>query len=268
MQSSGSTPAGLLIVGHGTRNSVGCGEFLTLAANIKQYFPNNPVQAGFLELATPSIEDSLTELSVQGCTHFAVVPILLFSAGHAKSDIPNEVQAAANRLDMTCLGQSLPLGASDAAVQLSNTRFLESVSKEPTVDLENCGLCMIGRGASDPGAIEQMLFLVEKRRLSTPVRWITTGFFAAAEPTVDQVLAEASKDDCQSIYVQPHLLFEGQLTVELRTRIDLLNRNSQKVFRMVSPLGARTDVALAFASEFAKNPDFAGIFPNSLGSIS
>jgi sirohydrochlorin cobaltochelatase len=260
-------PVGLLIVGHGTRNPVGCEEFLTLANLINQYFPKNPVEAGFLELATPSIEDALSKLAGRGCDRFAVLPILLFCAGHAKSDIPNEVQSAASKLGMTCLGQSAPLGASDFAVRLSHSRFLEAASQEPMVNLATCGLCMIGRGASDTHAIDEMMLLVEKRRLTTPVRWTTTGFFAVAEPTVDQVLFEASKTDCPTIFVQPHLLFEGQLTRELRDKIEVLKSSSTKDFRLVPALGPRKDVAEAFASEFAKNQDFGGIFANNLGSI-
>jgi sirohydrochlorin cobaltochelatase len=256
---------GILIVGHGTRNAVGCSQFLELAEKLKLCFPASPVEAAFLELATPSIEMGLEALARRGCKDFAVLPILLFEAGHAKSDVPNEVSAAADNLHMQCLGQSSPIAASDTAVQLSLDRFRESLQTQPDLDPEYIALCMIGRGASDPHATAQMEELVRKRQAIVRTGWSRIGYFAAARPTVDEVLADCLSCPLDDVFIQPHLLFEGQLTEELRAKVAQMRQLGHKRIHLVEALGSRVDVAQAYALEFAKNTRFRDIFPMNLG---
>jgi sirohydrochlorin ferrochelatase len=256
---------GILIVGHGTRNAVGCSQFLELAEKLKLCFPASPVEAAFLELANPSIEMGLEALASRGCDAFAVIPILLFEAGHAKSDVPSEVAVAADRLRMTCLGQASPIAASELAVQVSIDRFLEACKAIGVRDIRQTALCMIGRGASDPNAIAQMEELVEKRQAKMPAGWVKIGYFAAASPTVDEALNASLECPFEDVFVQPHLLFEGQLTVELRAKVEELRQLGKKRFHLIQALGSRNDVAQAFAQQFAENHRFRDIFPMKQG---
>ncbi len=61
------------------------------------------------------------------------------------------------------------------------------------------------------------------------LHWYETGFFAGGAPTVDQLLAEAQQSGCTQIVVQPHLLFEGELVLQLRRKVSELSSDSNRI---------------------------------------
>lgn len=85
---------GLLVVGHGTRESAGLDEFRRLVGMLEAHLPQVPVEPCFLELAKPSIAEAAKRLVARGARHVRVLPTLLFTAGHAERDIPQQVAAA------------------------------------------------------------------------------------------------------------------------------------------------------------------------------
>ncbi len=101
---------GVLIVGHGTRNREGTLQFLQLASQFQDRLQNIPCQACFLELADPSIEEGVEQLKLLGVERLLIVPVLLFSAGHAKSDIPDAVAVACEKLGVQAVAQSVHSG--------------------------------------------------------------------------------------------------------------------------------------------------------------
>ena len=58
---------GLLVVGHGTREELGIGEFLRVVDDLARRFPHVPIEPCFLELAQPSIADAIGKLSSAAC---------------------------------------------------------------------------------------------------------------------------------------------------------------------------------------------------------
>jgi sirohydrochlorin ferrochelatase len=80
-----------------------------------------------------------------------------------------------------------------------------------------------------------------------PISWVQTGFFAGGSPTVEELLQEAEASDCDCIVVQPHLLFEGQLSVQLRAMVDTYRQAGSKKRWLVAPtLGADPKLADTF----------------------
>ncbi len=86
--------AGLLLVGHGTRDARGLAEFQTIARRVAEVADGFLVEACYLELAEPSIATAMRRLLERGVRRVTVAPLLLFAAGHAKRDIPGAVEAA------------------------------------------------------------------------------------------------------------------------------------------------------------------------------
>ena len=138
-----------------------------------------------------------------------------------------------------CMGGALPNSQSvepivGAAASQQNVRI---------------GLAMVGRGTSDADARSHMLELSGRRVQSSPVEisWVQTGFFAGGSPTVAELLQAAEESDCECIVVQPHLLFEGQLSVQLRTMVDTYRQAGSKKRWLVAPtLGADPKLADTF----------------------
>src|SRR3712207_2007383 len=83
----GDDPA-LLVVGHGSRDPRGAGEFHELVTLVRQRAPNLAVEGGFIELSRPPISECVERLAHVGSRRVAAVPLMLLAAGHAKDDIP------------------------------------------------------------------------------------------------------------------------------------------------------------------------------------
>ncbi len=123
---------GYLIVGHGTRNEIGQNQVRELFGQITRNsgpacLPAESSALAFLELAEPDIPAAMAQLHQHGVRDLVVVPILLFSAGHAQHDIPNVVQAACDQYGMRILRQSRSLGCDPNILALSARRFQEAL---------------------------------------------------------------------------------------------------------------------------------------------
>ena len=104
-------------------------------------------------------------------------------------------------------------------------------------------LAMVGRGTSDPEALAHMRRFTELAAEQRSLAWVSTGFFAGGVPSVDELLAQAAalrpsdptdptdptdpisssefstNPICDTVVIQPHLLFEGELMDQLRARV-------------------------------------------------
>jgi sirohydrochlorin cobaltochelatase len=91
-------------------------------------------------------------------------------------------------------------------------------------EYQRIALAMVGRGTSDPEALAHMHSFTELASAKRSIEWVSTGFFAGGELTVDQLLeqaaiAQSQGQPCDAVVVQPHLLFEGELMDQLRSKI-------------------------------------------------
>lgn len=238
---------GILVVGHGTRKASGQAQLMQLVEHMRQLEPLWTIEPSFLELAEPAIDQAIESLGQRGIRRLIVVPILLFTAAHAKSDIPDAVQASAREHGIDVVAQTPSLGTTPEVIALSNHRYDEitqSTSEHgcpqghcgygaPSACAEICpvigkrpqriALAMVGRGTSDPEALAHMRKFTELTSSQRSVSWVSTGFFAGGEPTVDQLLelaanAQSDGQPCDGVVIQPHLLFEGELMDQLRSR--------------------------------------------------
>lgn len=268
----------VLVVGHGTRNPSGARQLLELVSHMQAKEPDANICGCFLELAEPTIEQAIEHLHQLGIKKILVVPVLLFTAAHALQDIPDAVSEAAARFGIEVIGQTSSLGTHSSVIALSQTRYSEVTCLEqgavcpelgcaqvqcPSGRCEGqgkkmgrIGLAMVGRGTSDPMALDHMRQLTQRkiRQLSTVAN--QTGFFAGGKPSVDELLVEASQWECDTVLVQPHLLFEGELIEQLRSKVRQCQiQFPDRQWFVSRTLGADpklADVFLALASEQVK----------------
>ena len=223
-----SSRLGLLIVGHGTRDNLGAAEFRQTVQQVARRSDRFDVQPCFLELASPSIAEGTRQLAERGVRNIRAVPLLLLAAGHVKRDIPASLQTAADQLSDLFgsieLNQASHLGCHASMVELSTKRYLEAISAFESatggaVLPEETQLLMVGRGSQDPSATDEMRRFASCRNEQTPVASAQTCFLAMAEPSLDAALTRLGSSPWQSIVVQPHLLFRGQLLQQLNQRV-------------------------------------------------
>ena len=271
---------GLLVVGHGTADRVGEAETRQLVGHVAAAAPGVAVELGFLEVIGPSVAEALRRLCARGVDRVVAAPLLLFTAGHARRDLPEALAMAADA-ERVPVCQSAALGIHPELVRLSRARRDEIGRTLAALDPGLEALVFVGRGASDPGATTQLLAFLEATRAcgaaalchpgepaatcgrglhpaacaALPIPpgpgRVTVGFVAAARPTVEEAL-DAVVDPSlpgvvpSRVLVQPHLLFRGRVEEQVREAVDRARARHPAIEWVVVPrLGAEPGVARA-----------------------
>lgn len=255
---------GIAVVGHGTADATGAAETAEVAARVAALLPGVPVELGFLEVIEPSIGAAVARLAARGCREVVAAPLLLFSAGHARRDVP-EALAAAVAAAGVAARQAEPLGLHDAIVELSARRRHEVVDRLAEVSGVDTVLAVLGRGASDSGALGRLQGFATAS-LAAGGAWrparVEYGFAAAARPTLDEALAAAAATGPRRVVVQPHLLFRGHVEEQLSAAVERARAAWPRIeWVQVGRLGADPLVARAVVErirEAAARPADAG----------
>jgi sirohydrochlorin cobaltochelatase len=212
--------AGLLIVGHGTRDPDGISEFGQVVGVVAARLEGIVVEGGFLELAEPSIAAAMSKAVRRGADrHLDVVPLVLFAAGHAKSDIPRAVAAASAEHGGLSVRLLPHLGCHDRIVELSTLRYREALATRTAVGVDETLLMMVGRGSHDTSANGEMARFARLRFERLRAGWLEVCFTAMAEPLLPRALELVAALPFRRVVVQPHLLFHGELFERVRSTV-------------------------------------------------
>ena len=245
-----------MVVGHGTRDPRGTAEFFALVEELKRRVSQRDarceVAAGLLEFQQPTIAEAFDHLRSREVSRVDVAPLLLFAAGHAKSDIPDEVAAVADGVPFA-FGR--PLSRAPELVDCVTERLGQVLAKHGLAP-ESTAVLMVGRGSRDPCARSDMRVLTEIIRRRVPVRHMATAFYAMTEPKVPGVLDElAGRTGVRHIVVYPHLLFHGRLYEAIvRQMEEAQSRHRGVRFVTANYLGPVTNVADALIRRIEQIP--------------
>ena len=277
----GGRTRGLVVVGHGTADPVGAEETRRIAELVAGVLPGVAVELGFLEVIGPSIGEALQRLAARGCTEAVAAPLLLFTAGHARRDVPEAVRDGAAKAGLA-VWQSDALGCHPDILELTRRRRQEALAPLTPMPAESTVLLMIGRGSSDPTAHRQLHDFAlatcgEQSAASAPLR-IELGFVAAARPTLVEAIANAARGSgstesgdtgqrqsapagiVRRVVVQPHLLFRGHVEEQVNAAVDRGRREYPEIeWVQVQRLGADPLVARALVDRAAA----LGAFPTA-----
>jgi sirohydrochlorin cobaltochelatase len=136
---------GMLLVGHGSRSDAGRKELIELGALVADTVPDTVVEVGFLELTGPPAGVALDRLVARGCTRVGVVPLMLNSAGHSRSDVPAVVLEGRHRHPTVTLAYGRPLGVDHALLALAHARVSDRGG-------DGLPLLLVARGTTEPEA--------------------------------------------------------------------------------------------------------------------
>ena len=107
----------ILVIAHGSRKQSSNDEVFALGEQLQQQ-SDCPVKVGFLELTSPTIQESLLALYQSGKDQITVLPYFLAAGVHVVDDIPNEIQQFCTQ-HPDCTVRLLPhLGATPALIDL------------------------------------------------------------------------------------------------------------------------------------------------------
>jgi sirohydrochlorin ferrochelatase len=186
----------------------------------------------FLELAEPSIEEAFTRCVEKGATKISALPILLLTAGHAKSDIPDELLKMKQKYPHIIIQYGRPIGVHPQMIDIVEERIQDS-----NVQITNeSSILLVGRGASDPDVQQDFSeiagLLAKKTNLSVDICYL-----AACEPSFEEGLNIAQQREGNRVFVVPYLLFTGILMKTMEKKIKTLNKESSKEFILCNYLG-------------------------------
>ena len=205
---------GVMICGHGSRSQSAVDEFAAMAVKMKSYFPDWPVEYGYLEFANPVIRVGLDKLREQGITHVLAVPGMLFAAGHAKNDIPSVLNAYAEETGIS-IQYGRELAVSLDMIAAAGDRVQQALTKADAasgpVPLSETCLVVIGRGASDPDANSNISKIARMLWEGMGFGWCEVGYSGVTFPLVEPCLSHVVKLGYKRVVVFPYFLFSGIL---------------------------------------------------------
>src|SRR6056297_3792981 len=110
----------VLLVGHGSRREKSNEQVRQLAAQLESRL-GIPVDAAFLELAEPAIDDAISGLAAT-VSQVTVVHLSLFAASHVKNDVPLAVTQAREHHPELTINNGAHLGVHPALLDLLDDR--------------------------------------------------------------------------------------------------------------------------------------------------
>ncbi len=214
------TDAGVLLIGHGTRDEVGHAEFLRLGELLAKAVAPTPVEVSLLELQPPTIEEGWERLVSVGTGRILAAPLLLFAAGHAKSDIPDTLAGCQASRPARGWAQSRPLSRAPELIELIVRRWDEAIAAA-SADPQRTAVIVVGRGSHDPCAQADLRVLTACAAARRPVRVAATAYYAMAQPKLEEVIAQVTRDpQVRDVIIQPHLLFQGAIHRSIRQQVE------------------------------------------------
>ncbi len=231
-----SLPAGLLLVAHGSRRDAGREEMAALGEMVASLAPERPVRLGYLELSDPPALETLDEIVSAGARAVVVVPLMLYAAGHTKSDVPAVVLHARARHPELDVRYARPLGVDHALLELGRRR------------LEAAGalglpLAVLSRGTSDPDANAEAYKVSRLLAELAGTRRFATGFSGLTWPSVTEALGELRSAGAERVATFAWFLATGVLVERMREQCADLGRRSGLEVLDAGHLGV--DVAVA-----------------------
>ena len=172
---------GLLLVGHGSRSLASGGQMNDLCLLVRGQLPDVDVDLGFLEMNDPPAGEVLDRLVAQGAHRVVVLPLVLLSAGHAKSDVPAIVVDGRRRHPDVDVRFGSPLGISRDLVAILGAAVVEAGGG-------GLPLLVIARGTSDPDANGDAHKAARLVAEWTGAPFVHTGFTGVTGPSVPDAL--------------------------------------------------------------------------------
>ena len=214
----GEEKPAFLVVGHGTRDPRGVGEFHELIDLVRERNPGLPVEGGFIELSRPPISDCVNRLAEEGARKVAAVPLMLLAAGHAKDDIPATL--VREGIDHPGMGfrYGRALGVRPELLELMDERISAVV---PEAEKPGTAVLVVGRGSSDPDANSDIAKITRLFYEGRPYPMVESAFISMTPPGVGEGLDRLRRLGAARVVVFSYFLFTGVLEDRIKEQTEV-----------------------------------------------
>ena len=231
----------ILLIGHGSRDPIAAGEFLDFARRFQAYngFKDSvEINCAFLELSCPLIPETLNRLAESGAKKIVVIPYLLFSAGHVKTEIPEILSEFSRSHPEVEIKYGNCLWPHENLVELSAERIRETLCSFPVETRDEIDVLVVGSGATDADAIGQFNEMMQKLRLRITCRKLHHSFIALAEPRYSDLLPRMLENGTTNLVIFPFYLFTGILVKRIEVLAgELKKKHSEKNIKIAPYFG-------------------------------
>jgi sirohydrochlorin ferrochelatase len=210
------TRPALFVIGHGTRDETGTGEFHRFLDVVRTAASHLDVAGGFIELAEPDLDTALDQLVATGAASHGVVavPLVLLGAGHLKNDGPAALARARHRHPGAAMVYGRELGVHPTVLSLAEARAREAMDGRPATDH---AVVLVGRGSTDPDANSDLHKVCRLLWDHRDLGMVEPAFVSLAPPTVSEALDRCHRLGATAITVVPYFLFAGILPERIGT---------------------------------------------------
>jgi precorrin-8X/cobalt-precorrin-8 methylmutase len=224
------TQFGIVIAGHGSRDPDSIREFEALVELVRARAPQHAVSHGYLEFASPTIDEAVKANLAAGVRQVAVVPGVLLGARHAKNDMPAELLALAREHPDIDFHFGAPLNLHPRLLQLAQERIVAAEAVSPhTVRRDETCLVVVGRGTTDPDANGEVAKLARMLEEGMGFGGVYVCYSGTAKPLVDDGLRAAARLGFKRLVVLPFFLFDGVLVKRIYAAADALQERAPEL---------------------------------------
>ena len=237
------TAPALVTLAHGSRDPRSAATVQALAAATREMRPDLRIEAAFLELSEPSVEQVVDRLVAEGHDEIVVVPLLLNEAFHARVDVPRVVRDAMARHHGLLVRATDILGLEPAFLGVLDRRLRDALAVHRVRELD--ALVLAAAGSSDPLANQAVARLarVWGARHRLPV---SAAFASSAPPATGEAVRAFRAEGRRHVAVASMFLAPGFLP----DRAAELALEAGAV-AVSEPLGAAPELARTILARYA-----------------
>ncbi|MBO8163647.1 MAG: sirohydrochlorin chelatase [Brevibacillus sp.] len=230
----------VLFVGHGSKDAQGNEEVRQFVSSLAPEVDVPIVETCFLEFEPPDVYAGLEACLQRGATRIAVIPIILFSAGHAKIHIPAALDQFKQNHPHVPVTYGRPVGIHEQVLGILSSRMAEAGVTGRT-DREELAVLFVGRGSSDPDANSDIYKMSRLFWERSKVKWVEPAFMGVTYPLFDEGVERCIRLGARHVLVLPYFLFTGVLIKRMADYVQ-------------SWRAARPDIRFTLAEYFGFHP--------------
>jgi len=236
-----SKQQGLLLCGHGSRDPEGTAAFRELVAGVQGRHPDIVVDYGFLEFAHPVYAAAVERMYQNGVRRIIALPVMLFAGGHAKNDIPYELNSLQRQYPDLQIVMGRHLGITPALLRLSK-KMIEAAEAAASAagvgGRQDACLLVVGRGTADPDANSDVAKLTRLLGEGLGFGFATTAFIGVTTPSLKDALPLVDRLPFRRVIVLPVFLFTGVLLKRIYQQVEEHRVTSEKEYLCTTSYGS------------------------------
>ena len=120
---------GIIILAHGSKISSGNEGLHEIVGLIREIGDYEAVEAAFLQLASPGLEEAVNALAGKNVGKIIVMPLLLFSGNHVCEDIPRAVDREKTKYPDITFEITRNIGPDKRIAQIAHERIGEVINE-------------------------------------------------------------------------------------------------------------------------------------------